>query len=39
VAGHVPALKDREIVRFSAIAEEDEAQVVDTVWAAHLARD
>jgi predicted phage terminase large subunit-like protein len=32
LVGHVLAQEDWEVVRFPAIAEEDEAQLLDTVW-------
>jgi len=36
LVGHVLAQEDWEVVRFPAIAEDDEAQIVDTVWGPKL---
>jgi hypothetical protein len=32
LVGHVPAREPWEVVRFPAIAEDDERQIVNTVW-------
>jgi len=32
LVGHVLAQEDWEVVRFPAIAEDDETQIADTVW-------
>ena len=36
LVGHVMAQEDWEVVRFPAIAEDDETQIADTVWGPKL---